>query len=112
MVNKDEFDKKHNETTEKNQKEGWEAREQQMVAKTKEAELHKRTTEVQLQQIQLEKKIQSARARGGYEHLNGSDYDGVSNVFKQSAVGNIDELIRKSDLECRDIEALLHQWKP
>ena len=42
-----------------------------MVAKLKEAELQRKTTEVQLQQIQLEMKIQSARARGGYDHLMG-----------------------------------------
>ena len=42
MVNKDEFDKKHNKTTEKNQKEKWDAREQEMVAKLKEAELEKK----------------------------------------------------------------------
>ena len=35
MVNKDEFDKKHNKTTEKNQKDGWEAREQADGCETK-----------------------------------------------------------------------------
>ena len=117
MVNKDEFDKKHNKTTKKNQKDGWESREQQMLAELKEAELQRKTTEVKLQQIQLERKIQNARVHGGvpttgYEHLSGSGYDGERNMFKQSVDGNIDELTRKSDLECQDIEAFLHQLKP
>ena len=43
MVNKDEFDKKHNKTTERDQKEKQDAREQEMVAKLNEAELQKKT---------------------------------------------------------------------
>ena len=116
-VNKDEFEKKHNKTTERNHKDKWESREKKMLEKLKEAKLQKKTTEVQLQQIQLERKIQSARVHGGapatgYEHFSGSGYNGERNMFKQSVVGNIDELTRKGDLECQDIEAFLHQLKP
>ena len=42
----------------------------------------------------------------------GQDCDGERSIFKQSVVGNIDELTRKSDWECQNIEDFLFQLRP